>query len=170
MYAQTLRLILLSNHHNWSLQHHRRSEAFGMLRDGTPHKAPCTRLLCIHKSTCNVLCAPSLPLPIAFASYVTNVPEGSVWNLHITRSMTAQGLCNGTQTTMQCCYCQHCIAVQRLCRACCTQTLEHGCSRWLTEQDHLSPSQPATALHQTVCSAQPQAPHSDDRDMKLIPC
>ena len=29
-------------------------------------------------ASCNAVCAPSLPLPIAFALYCTNVPEGSV--------------------------------------------------------------------------------------------
>lgn len=37
------------------------------------------RTLC-HLS-CSSLCAASDPDPIAFASYRTDVPEGSVWNL-----------------------------------------------------------------------------------------
>ena len=45
-----------------------------------------------HILTCKLLWAPSLPLPIAFASYVTNVPDGSVWNLHARRQNFHRGI------------------------------------------------------------------------------
>ena len=33
--------------------------------------------------SCSSDCAASEPEPMAFASYLMNVPDGSVWNLHI---------------------------------------------------------------------------------------
>ena len=33
--------------------------------------------------SCSSDCAASEPEPMAFASYFVNVPDGSVWNLHV---------------------------------------------------------------------------------------
>ena len=39
------------------------------------------RVRSLRKFSCSAVWAPSLPEPMALASYLTNVPEGSVWYL-----------------------------------------------------------------------------------------